>query len=147
MIEVPAFDLNVPFGFDVARGTSSNSTRDTFLLPSRASPVKVTNKTVSFVNGEVSSLDKLGVTGCASKVHTPSQLAQVSSMGEAYILKYHIPFQIIFFVTSILQTVAIINFVMEFPDPFSNHKIRDGQLEIAPFSFKMIQEAWTAMTI
>jgi hypothetical protein len=102
MIEVPPFDLNVPFGFGVARGTPSNSTRDAFLLPSWASPVKVTNKTVSFVNGKVSSLDKLSMAGCASKVHPPSQLAQVSPMGEAYILKYHIPFQIIFFVTSIL---------------------------------------------
>jgi hypothetical protein len=33
VIEAPAFHLNVPFGFDVARGTSSYSTRDTFFLP------------------------------------------------------------------------------------------------------------------
>lgn len=106
----------------------------------------MTDKTVGFVNSEVGSLDKLSMAGCASKVHTPSQLAQMSPMGKANILKYHIPFQIIFFVTPALQTVAIINFVMEFPDPLSNHKIRDSQLEIAPFSFKMIQEAWTAVT-
>jgi hypothetical protein len=33
VIEVPTFDLNVPFGFDVARATFSNSTRNAFLFP------------------------------------------------------------------------------------------------------------------
>jgi hypothetical protein len=70
----------------------------------------------------------------------------MSSMGEVYILKYHIPFQIVSLVASLSQTVAIINFVMKFPDPFSNHKIGDCQLEIIPFSFKMIQKAWIAVT-
>ena len=99
------------------------------------------------MNGEVCPLDELSMAGGASKFHPPSQLTQMPSMGKANILKYHIPFQVISFVTSILQTMTIINFVMEFPNPLSNHKIRNSQLEIAPFPFQMIQNTWTAVTI
>src|SRR4030043_2410275 len=63
MIEVPTFDFNVPFGFDVARGASSHSTRDTFLLPSWSSIVIVADDAVNFMNGEMFSLYELGVTG------------------------------------------------------------------------------------
>src|SRR3972149_7791471 len=138
MIETPPFDLNVPFGFDVARGASSNGTRNAFLLPFWSSLIKVTDETIGFMNGEMQSLHKLSMASGASKVHPPSQFTQMSSMGKTYILKYHIPFQIISYVTSFLQTIIIINFVMKFQDPFSNHKIRNSQLEIAPFSFEMI---------
>src|SRR4030042_2572492 len=102
MIKAPTFDFNVPFGLDVARGTSSNSTRYTFLLPSCSSSIKMTDKTIGFVNSEVSSLDKLSMARGATKPYSSSQLTQMSSMREADILKYHIPFQIICFVTSIL---------------------------------------------
>jgi len=102
MIEIPTFDFNVPFGLDVARGTSSNSTRYTFLLPSWSSSIKMTDKTIGFMNSEVSSLDKLSMAGGATKPYSSSQLTQMSSMRKADILKYHIPFQIICFVTPIL---------------------------------------------
>jgi hypothetical protein len=138
MIETPPLDLNVPLGLNVARGTSSYSTGNAFLLPFGSSLIKMTDETVGFMNGEMQSLDKLGMASGAPKVHPPSQFTQMSPMGKTHILKYHIPFQIISDVTSLLQTVMIINFVMKFQDPFSNHKIRDGQLEIAPFSFEMI---------
>jgi hypothetical protein len=146
MIEAPAFDFNVPFGFDVARGTSSHSTRETFLLPSWSSPIKVTNEAVGFVNGEVSSLDELSMASCAPKVHPPSQLPQMFSMGKVYILKYYIPFQIISLVTPLLQTVSIINFIMNFFEALPNHEISKCQLEIHPFSLQMIQQTWTSVT-
>ena len=146
MIEAPTFDFNVPFGFDVARSTFSHSTRNTLLLPLGSSLKKVTDETVGLVNGEVSSLDKLSMAGCASKIHTPSQLAQMPSMWKVHIFKYHIPFQIIPFVTPLLQTIPIIDFVMGFLDPFPNHGICYGQLEIHPLSFQMIEETWTPVT-
>jgi len=102
MIEVPTFDLNVPFGFDVARGTSSNSTGDTFLLPFWSGPIKMTDKTIGFVNSEVSTLDELSMTRGTTKSYSSSQLTQMSSMRKVDILKYHIPLQIIRFVTPIL---------------------------------------------
>jgi hypothetical protein len=92
MIEIPTLYFNVPFGLDVARGTSSNSTRYTFLLPSWASSIKMTDKTIGFVNSEVSSLDKLSMARGATKPYSSSQLTQMSSMGKVYIFKYHIPF-------------------------------------------------------
>jgi hypothetical protein len=102
MIKIPSFDLDIPFGLDVARGTSSNSTRYTFLLPSWSSSIKMTDKTIGFVNSEVSSLDKLSMARGATKPYSSSQLTQVSSMRKADILEYHIPFQVICFVTPIL---------------------------------------------
>jgi len=86
----------------VARGTSSHSTRYTFFLPSWTSLIKMTDKTIGFVNSEVSSLDKLSMARGATKPYSSSQFTQMSSMREADIFKYHIPFQVIRFVTSIL---------------------------------------------
>jgi len=146
MVEAPIFDLNVPFGFDVARSTFSHSTRNTFLPPSGSSLKKVTDETVGLVNGEVSSLDKLSMAGCASKIHTPSQLAQMSSMWKVYIFEYHIPFQIIPFVTPFLQTVAIVNFIMEFFDASPDNDISECELEIYPLPIEMTQDTWFAVT-
>jgi hypothetical protein len=90
MIECPTFDLDIPFRFNVTGGATPYGTRNAFLLPSCASTVEMTDKTVSLVNGEVGSLNELGMTGRASRFHPPSQLAQMPSMRKAYILKYHI---------------------------------------------------------
>jgi len=69
------------------------------------------------------------------------------SMGEGYILIYHISLQVVSFMTTLLQTIPIINFVMGFLDPFPNHEICYGQLEIHPLSSQMIEETWTPVTI
>jgi hypothetical protein len=103
-------------------------------------------KTVGFVNSEMQPLHELSMTRGAPKVHPSSQLAQMPSMGKAYILKYHIPFQIVSFVTSILQTITIINFIMEFLDASPHHEISQPELEIHPLPFEMIQETWIAVT-
>jgi hypothetical protein len=102
VIKIPTFDFNVPFGLDVARGTSSNGARYTFLLPPWSSSIKMTDKTIGFVNSEVSSLDKLSMARGATKPYSSSQLTQMPSMRKADILKYHIPFQVICFVTPLL---------------------------------------------
>jgi hypothetical protein len=102
MIKAPTFDFNVPFRFDVARGTSSHSTRYTFLFPSWAGSIKMTDETIGLVNSEVSSLYKLSMARGATKPYSSSQLTQMSSMRKADILKYHIPFQVICFVTPLL---------------------------------------------
>ena len=86
------------------------------------------------------------MTACASKCHPPSQLTQMPSMGKANILKYHIPFQVISFMTSILQTITIINLIMEFFDASPDNDISQCELEIFPFPFQMIQKTWAAVT-
>jgi hypothetical protein len=123
MIKTPAFNLNIPLGFNVAGGTTSYSTRNAFLLPSLASLVEMTGKTVGFMNGKVRPLDELGVAGGAPKSHPSSQLAEMLSMGKGNILKYHISLQVFPFMTTFLQTIPIINFIMEFLDAFTNHDI------------------------
>jgi hypothetical protein len=123
MIKTPAFDLNIPLGFNVAGGTISYSTRNTFLLPSWASLVEMADKTISLVNGKVRPLDELGVAGGAPKSHPSSQLAEMLSMGKDNILKYHISVQVFPFMTTFLKTIPIINFIMEFLDAFTNHNI------------------------
>ena len=75
MIEAPTFDFNISFGFDMARGTPSYSTRNAFLLPSWASLVVVADETVDLVNGKVCSLNQLGVASRTAKFHPPPQLA------------------------------------------------------------------------
>jgi hypothetical protein len=102
MIEAPTFDFNVPFGFDMAGGTPSNSTGYTLLLPPWSSSIKMAGKTSGLVNSEVSSLDKLSMARGATKPYSSSQLTQMLSMRKADILKYHIPFQVVCFVTPIL---------------------------------------------
>jgi hypothetical protein len=73
MIETPAFDLDIPLRFNMARGTTSNRTRNALLLTLRSCLVIVTDKTVDFMNSEVGALNKLSMAGCATKLHFPSQ--------------------------------------------------------------------------
>jgi hypothetical protein len=92
MIEIPSFDFDVPFRLNMARGTTSYGARNTFfLLFFYASLIVMTDKTVGVVNGEVRSLDDLGVTRGAPKFNPPSQLTQMCSVREAHVLEYHIP--------------------------------------------------------
>ena len=130
MIEVPPLHLNIPFGFNMARGTPSHSTGDAFLLSSWASPIEMADDTVGFMNREVGSLDELCMTAGASQSDPSFQLDEVISMGETYILEDHLPFQILHSMTTPLQTIAIIHFVMNFFEPFANEEIGRPKLEV-----------------
>jgi len=72
VIEAPAFNLDISFWLDMAGSTTSHRTRDALLLPSRTSPIKVANKTVGLMDGEMGSLNKLSMTGGTSKPRSPS---------------------------------------------------------------------------
>jgi len=102
MIKSPTFDLDISFGFNVTGRATPYGTRDTLLLPSRPCLVKMTDKTVSLMNGEVQALNELSMAGGASKSHPPSQLTQMFPMGKVYILKYHIPLKIFTLMTPFL---------------------------------------------
>jgi hypothetical protein len=75
MIKIPTFDSNISFGFEMARGTPSNRTGNALLLPSGASLVVVADETVDLMDGEVRSLNELGMAGRTAKFHSPPQLA------------------------------------------------------------------------
>ena len=80
MIEVPTINFNISLRCEMARGTTPYSTRKTFPLPFGTSLVIMADKTVCLMNGKVHSLNELGVTGCASKLHFPSQFTQMFSV-------------------------------------------------------------------
>jgi hypothetical protein len=146
VIKIPTFDFNIPFGFDMTRSTTPYSTGNALLLPSRTSLVIVADETVDSLNGEMGSLDELSVAARASKFNPPPQLSQMFSMGEGHILIDHIPLEIFDLMTPLLRTVTIINFIMDFLEAFPNNDISQRKLEIFPFPFQMIQNAWFAVT-
>ena len=73
VIEVPALDLNIPLGLDMAGSAAPDGTRNAFLLPLRTRLVIVTDEAVDFVNGQVQSLNKFSVAACAAQFHPPPQ--------------------------------------------------------------------------
>jgi hypothetical protein len=107
VIEAPSFDLDIPFGFDMAGGTSSHGTRDTRLFTLWTSLVIVTDETVDFMNRQMFSLNKLGMTTGTPKAHSPSQLTQVFSMREGHVLVNHIPLEIIDLMATPLETACV----------------------------------------
>jgi len=54
----------------------------------------------------------------------------VISVGESHILEDHLPFQILHTMTTPLQTIAIIHFVMNFFEPLANEEIGHPELEV-----------------
>jgi hypothetical protein len=72
VIEVPAFDLNIPFRLDMAGRAASDGAGDAILFPFWARLIIVTDEAVDFVNGQVQPLNKLRVAACAAKFHPPS---------------------------------------------------------------------------
>ena len=71
VIETPSFDLDIPFGLDMAGGTSSYGTRNALLFTLWTSLVIVTDETVDFMNRQMFSLNKLGMTTGTSKTSFP----------------------------------------------------------------------------
>jgi hypothetical protein len=71
VVEVPAAHLDVALGLKVAGRAASDGARKTFFFALRTGFVIVANITVDFVNGEVRTLDELGVTGGTTKFHPP----------------------------------------------------------------------------
>ena len=74
MIEVPACNLDVSLRLDMTRSTTPDRARDALLLALWTSLIIVADKTVDLMNGEVCSLDQLGMAAGTAKLHPPSQL-------------------------------------------------------------------------
>jgi hypothetical protein len=75
VIETPALHLDIAFGFNMAGGTSSDRTGNTLLLSCRASIIVMADEAIDLMNGEVGSLDELGMAGGTAEFHPSSQFA------------------------------------------------------------------------
>jgi len=89
MIEIPSFNINVTFGLNVTGLATAHCTREAFLLSSGTHPIKMADEAVGLMDGQMESLDKLGMTACTTKSHPPSQFSQMLSMRETDIFKDH----------------------------------------------------------
>jgi hypothetical protein len=112
VIEIPPLDFDISFGFDMAGGASTYRTRNTLLFTLLADLVVMADETVDLVNGEMGSLNQLGMTGRASKFHSPSQLPQMFPVGEGHILIDHVSLEIFSFMASFLETTRIADLCM-----------------------------------
>jgi hypothetical protein len=74
MIKTPTINFNISLGCKMAGSATPYGARKAFSLPPWTSLEIVTDETIDLVNGEMGSLDELGMTGSASKFHPPSQL-------------------------------------------------------------------------
>jgi hypothetical protein len=139
MIEIPSLDLNVPFGLDVARGTTPYGTWNTFLIATCASLEVVTNEAIGLVNCEVGSLDDLGMAGGTSEFHPSPQLAQMFSMGKGHILINHISLEILNLMASLLEATRIVDLRMRLARSFSGDKVGQRHLTIHPLPSQMVE--------
>jgi hypothetical protein len=123
VIETPALNFDISFGFNMAGGTASYGTGNTLLLSLWTRLVIVTDEAIDFVNRQVGSLDELGMAGGASEFHPSSQLAQMLPMGEGHILVDHIFLKILCPVTTFLKTTGIADLSMRPARPLSGDEI------------------------
>jgi hypothetical protein len=135
VIEVPSFDIDVSFWFNVARGASSHRTRKAVLLPFGTRLEVVTDKTIGFVDREMFALNKLGMAGGTTKLHASSQLAEMLPVGKSHILVDHISLQGFDLVATLLETTRITNLCMRFAGPFPRNEIGHRNLTVDPFPF------------
>jgi hypothetical protein len=123
MIEVPTINFNISLWCEMARGATPYSTRKTLPLPFGTSLVVMADETVCLMNGKVHSLNELGVTGGASKLHFPSQFTQMFFVREGYILVDHILLEILNLMASLLEATCIADLCVRRARPFPGNKI------------------------
>ena len=107
VIEVPALDLNIPFGLDMAGSAAPDGTRNAFLLPFWPRLIIVTDEAVDLMNSEMQPLNKLSVATCAAELHPPPELTQVLSVRERHILIDHISLEVFDLMTSLLEAARV----------------------------------------
>jgi len=134
VVEIPAFDIDVALRLEVAGGASADRTGKALFLSFRTGLVVVADETVGFVNGQVLSLDHLGVAGGASQFHPAFQLVQVLAMRKGDILVNHISLEILDLVAALLQTAGIAYLCMRHGWFFPGDEIGKRDLPVDPFA-------------
>jgi hypothetical protein len=147
MVERPSFDFDVPFWLHMAGNTTSHCAGDTLFFSLRACPVIMTDEAVDLMDGEMSSLNQLGMAGSAAKFHSPSQLPKVLPVGENHILIDHILLKSFYLVASSLKTACIADLCMRFGWPFAGEEIGKRHLAIHPLAFEMVYDSWLIVAL
>ena len=74
VIETPALNFDISFGFNMAGGTASYGTGNTLLLSLWTRLVIVADEAIDFMNRQVFPLNELSMTAGTAKLHSPPQL-------------------------------------------------------------------------
>lgn len=141
VIKSPPLDIDIALGFHMARDAASDRTGDAVLLPLRTCSIVMADEAIGLMDGEMFSLDELGMAGGAAKLHPSSQLLEMFSMGERYILVNHVLLKVFDLMASFLQTGRIADLSMGFGRPFARKEVGEGDLSIHPFPFEVVEEA------
>jgi hypothetical protein len=147
MVERPSFDFDVPFWLHMAGSTASHCAGDALFFSSRPCPVIMTDEAVDLMDGEMGSLNQLGMAGGTAKLHPPSQLLKVFPVGENHIFVDHISLKIFYLVASFLKATCVADLCMGFVRPFAGEKIGERYLAIHPLTFEMIYDSWLVMAL
>jgi hypothetical protein len=138
VIEIPPLDFNISFGFDMTGGASTYRTRNTLLFTPLAGLVVMADEAVNLVNGKMCSLNQLGMTGCTSKFHSPSQFPQMFPVGEGHILIGHVSLKISDLMATLLEATRIADLCMRPLGCLARDEIGQRHLTIHPFPLEMI---------
>jgi len=138
VVKVPAFDLDIALGFDMAGDTASHCAGDTFFFSFRACPIVMADETVDFMDGEMGSLNDLGMAAGAPKLHPSSKLLKVFPVGESHILVDHILLKILYLMASFLKATCIADLCMRSVGPLAREEISERNLAIHPLPLEMV---------
>lgn len=140
VIEVPAFDLNIPFRLDMAGGATPDGAGKAILFALWTGVIVVTDEAVDLVNGQVQALNKLSMAARAAELHPPSELAQMFSVRERHILIDHISLEVFGLMTSLLKAACVADLGMRCTRPLSRQEVSQRHLPVHPFPLEMVQK-------
>jgi hypothetical protein len=100
-----------------------------------------------FMNRQVLSLNKLGMTGSASERHPPPEFSQVLSVREGHVLVNHAPLQIGLLVAPFLEAARIADLRMGSARFLPGDKISQRNLAIYPFALHVVDKTRLVMAL
>ena len=140
VIEIPAFDIDIAFGLNMAGGAASNGAGNAILFSLWTGLIVVADETVDFMNGEMGALDDLGMAGGAAEFHPPSQFLEMFPVGEGHILIDHVSLEIFRLMTSLLEAGRIADLCMGLARFLSGDEVGKRDLSIHPLPLQMVEK-------
>jgi hypothetical protein len=147
MIEIPAFDIDIPFGGNVAGGATPNRTGDAVFLSFGPGLVVVADKTVDLVNRQVGPLNNLGMAGGTAELHPPPEFLEVFAVGKGDVLVDHVSLEVFRLVTSLLEAGSVADLRVGLRRFLSRDEVGEGNLSVDPFPFEMVEKPGLVMAL
>jgi hypothetical protein len=138
VIKIPAFDIDIAFGCNMAGSAASNSAGDAILLSLWTGLIVMADETVDFMNGEMRALNDLGVAGGAAQLHPPPQFLEVFPVREGHILIDHVCFEIFRLMTSLLEAGRISDLCMGPAGLLSGDEVGKRNLPVDPLPLQVV---------